>query len=318
MSTSFTKSLQAAEMFPDVPFEAIQKAVEGNKGDLEKVAEELLSYEALTHPKNSEHRPSAVISKPSKPKVNHTKPDVKSPQSDPRLSVLSSLLSCSLDRVKSKYQKTKDIKKTVREIIQLGWNLTDSQLASKYSKQLAVILESKRTNPYLNNLEKRFYLDCLEYFGGDVHRTIQLATWMQNPGSSPKSMPTSKPLPSSSLSSSISLGGPSDPLQEIIDDALKTNKLDLHGLLVSEAEHCVQQVLKSWWKFEMEQRILDGTNLRGKKAMYVGYLDIITGRGFHSSGGVPRLRNLVHRILNSENYIFDDIVLGFKVMGKKR
>ncbi|KAG7885520.1 hypothetical protein KL938_000552 [Ogataea parapolymorpha] len=316
MSTLFTQSLQAAEMFPDVPFEAIQKAVEDHKGDLEKVAEELLSYEMLKHPKRSELVPSDLTLKSPEPKVNHTKPNIKSAKSDPCLSVLSSLLSCSLDRVKAKYQKTKDIKKTVREIIQLGWSLTDSQLASKYSKQLAVISESKQTNPYLNNIEKRFYLDCLEYFGGDVHRTIQLATWMLNPNSSPQSVSTLKPLPSTSPSS-MSLGRPPDPLQEIIDGALKTNKLDLHGLLVSEAQHCVQQVLKFWWRYEMEQRIIEGTNLRGKKAIYVGNLDIITGRGFHSSGGVPKLRNLVHRILNSENYIFEDIVLGFKVMGKK-
>ncbi|KAG7910244.1 hypothetical protein KL907_001135 [Ogataea polymorpha] len=316
MSTLFTQSLQVAEMFPDVPFEAVQKAVEDHKGDLEKVAEELLSYEMLKHPKRSESVHSDLPLKSYESKVNRTKPNVKSAESDPSLSVLSSLLSCSLDRVKAKYQKTKDIKKTVREIIQLDWSLTESQLANKYSKQLAVISKSKQTNPYLNNIEKRFYLDCLEYFGGDVNRTIQLATWMLNPNSSPQSVSTVKSLPSSSASS-MSLARPPDPLQEIIDGALKTNKLDLHGLLVSEAQHCVQQVLKSWWRYEMEQRIIEGTNLRGKKAIYVGDLDIITGRGFHSSGGVPKLKNLVHRLLNAENYIFEDIVLGFKVMGKK-
>ncbi|KAG7847808.1 hypothetical protein KL941_001987 [Ogataea angusta] len=317
MSTPFTQSLQVAEMFPDVPFEAVQKAVEDHKGNLEKVAEELLSYEMLRQPEESGRASSVGTPNLSELKVNHTKSKVKSSNSDPRLSALSSLLSCSLDRVKATYQKTKDIEKTVREIIQLGWTLNDSQLASKYRNQLAVILDSKRTNPYLNNIERRFYLDCLEYYGGDVHRTIQLAAWMMNPDSSPQSMPTSKPQPSISSSSSISLGRPPDPLEKIIDGALKTNKLDLHGLLVSEAQHCVQQVLKSWWSFEMEQRIIEGTNLRGKKVIYVGYLDIITGRGFHSSGGVPKLRNLVHQILNSENYLFDDIVLGFKVMGKK-
>ncbi|XP_041485019.1 uncharacterized protein LOC121431528 [Lytechinus variegatus] len=69
------------------------------------------------------------------------------------------------------------------------------------------------------------------------------------------------------------------------------NKLDLHNLHVEEALEALQEVL-----FEREEQIRHGTPQR--------YLEVVTGRGRHSKGGVARLKPAVEKFLEQKGYRF--------------
>nr|XP_054755912.1 uncharacterized protein LOC129261913 [Lytechinus pictus] len=73
------------------------------------------------------------------------------------------------------------------------------------------------------------------------------------------------------------------------------NKLDLHNLHVEEALEALQEVL-----FEREEKIRRGTPSPGKQR----YLEVVTGRGRHSQGGVARLKPAVEKFLEQRGYNF--------------
>ncbi|KAH3668516.1 hypothetical protein OGAPHI_002270 [Ogataea philodendri] len=304
MSSYLFQALKAAEMFPDIPFEAVQKIADANKGNLESISEELLSYDILRESESkSQQDAESVISSVKTKKSVTAKPSSE-------ITIMSTLLGCSVDTISQIHQRTKNSHRTVREVIESGWNPTEVEIATIYNRQMMEIADAKKSNFLLQNIENKFYVNSLHYFKGDVNKTLKLATWMVDPNLVNRSKTSTIPKPAAKIVSS-------DPMADLIQHSLKTNKLDLHGLTVPEARTCVQQTLVKWWNSETEQRIMEGLNLRGSRAMYVCPLEIITGRGLHSSGGKPKLKILVHGILKSNNYLFEDITLGYLVTGKK-
>ncbi|KAG8453608.1 hypothetical protein GDO86_000295 [Hymenochirus boettgeri] len=75
---------------------------------------------------------------------------------------------------------------------------------------------------------------------------------------------------------------------------LPENILDLHGLHVSEAMKHFRQVLED----KMEEYKKNGGN---------SYLSVITGRGNHSHGGVPRIKLAVIDYLKNNSFRFQEI-----------
>ncbi|VEU23733.1 DEKNAAC104969 [Brettanomyces naardenensis] len=99
--------------------------------------------------------------------------------------------------------------------------------------------------------------------------------------------------------------------------ARRTNQIDFHGLDVNNAINSCKLALSSWWKDEMQARVSNGDNLRSVKALRVEDFRIITGRGLHSAGGVPRIKLAVRKYLKEHQYIFDEEASGMTVTGRR-
>lgn len=77
-------------------------------------------------------------------------------------------------------------------------------------------------------------------------------------------------------------------------------------------------MIDHWWSDELYHRENNGGKLHLTKANHVGPLKVITGRGIHSAGGIPKVKNAVIRYLDTHKYLYDDNASAFIVKGKKR
>ncbi len=91
-----------------------------------------------------------------------------------------------------------------------------------------------------------------------------------------------------------------------INEAKRTNKLDLHGFMVNSAVECCRRVLADWWNDEIQSRVYHGDNLRSEKCLRVEDFVLVTGRGLHSSGGKAKIKPAVKKFLHSNGYLFDE------------
>ncbi|KAM9908482.1 hypothetical protein OXX79_000330 [Metschnikowia pulcherrima] len=126
------------------------------------------------------------------------------------------------------------------------------------------------------------------------------------------------PLLSIGCSKPISLAQPNT--RPILQAAMHTqaSRLDLHGYTVAQATAATKEAVSAWWAEEKESRTIEGHMERyGSRAEFVDPLQIITGRGIHSAGGSPRIRQSVIRLLNSEGYLFNEEVGRVDVFGRR-
>ncbi|CEP24958.1 CUE2 [Cyberlindnera jadinii] len=107
-------------------------------------------------------------------------------------------------------------------------------------------------------------------------------------------------------------------MKQAINNALKTNKLDLHGFHMATVKKTVPLVLQHWWDEELRERGRHGTEGSTIKARHVEPLTIVTGRGIHSDAGIPKLKKLVGRMLMSGPWQYDEESSYFVVYGNKR
>ncbi|ODV87499.1 hypothetical protein CANARDRAFT_26901 [[Candida] arabinofermentans NRRL YB-2248] len=111
----------------------------------------------------------------------------------------------------------------------------------------------------------------------------------------------------------------SNLIKSLLRISKKENKVDLHGLSVSNSINCVDQSLKLWWDDELNLREVNlKSNSQQSNALFVSSFIIITGRGIHSGGGIGKIKNSVYKFLKDSGYVFEDITAGFKINGKKR
>lgn len=73
------------------------------------------------------------------------------------------------------------------------------------------------------------------------------------------------------------------------------HKIDLHGLTITEAIPLVKKVITQWWNHEKIHR----------KDIPIP-LEIITGAGFHSKNGQPKIKPAVLQFLNKEGWLIDE------------
>ncbi|QPG72981.1 hypothetical protein FOA43_000285 [Brettanomyces nanus] len=102
-----------------------------------------------------------------------------------------------------------------------------------------------------------------------------------------------------------------------VEQSKQTNQIDLHGLLVDSALQCCKEAVSSWWQDEINARVIHGDSLRPEKAVHVEYFRVVTGRGMHSAGGVPRIKHSVRKYLTRSHYIFEEESSALIVRGKR-
>lgn len=93
--------------------------------------------------------------------------------------------------------------------------------------------------------------------------------------------------------------------------------VDLHGYHVEEAVELAKRKLMEWWAEEMEERQAHGILSKfGTKAQFLEPLDVVVGRGLHSSGG-PKLRKPIMKMLENNRFVFEEEIGRFCVIGRQ-
>lgn len=143
------------------------------------------------------------------------------------------------------------------------------------------------------------------------------------PGSRPGSRPSPKPRFSISPSTtpkaiSSPINGTRDGTRDGPEAGDEPQTLDFHGWLPEDAATTAAQRLARWWATELAQRELNNTRLNQIEAVHVSPVTLVTGRGLHSTGGVPRVRIRVQRMLDELNYVYIEEPSRFTVTGRRR
>lgn len=95
--------------------------------------------------------------------------------------------------------------------------------------------------------------------------------------------------------------------------------LDLHGLLLQPAMLIARTALAEWWLSELKARETQGELHKfGARAQFAGLVNIVTGRGLHSAGGVLVIRRGIANLLKIGRYTYDEEAGSFEVTGKLR
>lgn len=103
-----------------------------------------------------------------------------------------------------------------------------------------------------------------------------------------------------------------------IREAKRTSNIDFHNLSVKNAMYALEEILSYWWDEELKQRELHSSNFRMTSALHSQPLVIVTGRGLHSSGSVPKIKNSTIGYLTANGYKFEEHMSRITVIGKKR
>lgn len=107
--------------------------------------------------------------------------------------------------------------------------------------------------------------------------------------------------------------------QQMVEAALRTLSLDLHGLPVQSAKEATREVLSEWWAYETEQRHHHGQLSKyGATTVFAGPMRVITGKGIHSRNGISPVRVLIRQLLDRERYVYEDEGGCYTVYGKRR
>lgn len=103
----------------------------------------------------------------------------------------------------------------------------------------------------------------------------------------------------------------------MIRNIFSISRLDFHGFVPNDAIQVLQACLEKWWKHELREREMKSQNLYISKVANVNPLEIVTGRGLHSVGGISRLKISVKKFLNDRNYLYWEEPSYFIIEGKK-
>lgn len=214
---------------------------------------------------------------------------------------------------------------------------TSTSTSTNTSNDLSDLLHS----PRLSSISPRFLEKALEYFHGDHERTAALliliaehnygkhtgyyrvepgpGTSSIRPGtSSVRSQIKAIPKASPKASTSTIPKAISSPINGTRDGPEDGDTLDFHGWLPEDAATTAAQRLARWWASELAQRELNNTRLNQIDAVHVSPVTLVTGRGLHSTGGVPRVRIRVQRMLDELNYVYIEEPSRFTVTGRRR
>ncbi|GCF00405.1 hypothetical protein ZYGM_001577 [Zygosaccharomyces mellis] len=195
-----------------------------------------------------------------------------------------------------------------------------------------------QSNLNLRSIHPKFLHRTLEYYRGDLVKTLQLARLIIEQNGSRYTFKDADPAPNEFVSfveykprskrrSPEDLNGSSNfSLQDdsytpiarsMWSNVLVNTRLDFHGFLCSDAIQVLQKCLEKWWKYELDQRELNNQKLFMTQVANVDPLRVITGRGIHSDNGVSKLKNQVRRFLERNQFKYLEETAYFVIIGKK-
>ncbi|CDH17760.1 uncharacterized protein ZBAI_09548 [Zygosaccharomyces bailii ISA1307] len=210
---------------------------------------------------------------------------------------------------------------------------------SKESLEGQELEDAIQSNLDLRSINPKFLRHALEFYKGDLHRTLSLAMFILDHRAAhythtdpPQS--TEPPNISGfirlqtrrrrSSTGSTSPFNPSlwdDQLQDtanrMVQDVLVSPRLDFHGFLCNDALLVLHKCLNKWWEEELTQRELHNQKLSMSQVANVSPLTVITGRGIHSDNGVSKLKREVRKFLDKNDYKYHEDTAYFVVLGKK-
>ncbi|CCD27399.1 Cue2p NDAI_0K02080 [Naumovozyma dairenensis CBS 421] len=108
---------------------------------------------------------------------------------------------------------------------------------------------------------------------------------------------------------------------QMISNLFETYTLDFHGFQSSDAINILKLGLNKWWSKELLEREINSKKYsitKSNKVIYLKPLTLITGRGLHSVGGVPRIKIQVKKYLNQNNFVYWEEPSFFIVEGKRQ
>lgn len=103
-----------------------------------------------------------------------------------------------------------------------------------------------------------------------------------------------------------------------VERAKTSHCIDFHDLTVQNAMTALEQVLTYWWDLEMHNRNISNTKFELVNVQHVPPFKIVTGRGLHSSGGIPKIKNATIKYLQLHKYKFEENASSIQVTGKRR
>lgn len=105
--------------------------------------------------------------------------------------------------------------------------------------------------------------------------------------------------------------------QEMIEKIFDIPRLDFHGFTPADAIKILEICLDKWWTQELSEREMNRQKLSISRALNVAPLEVVTGRGIHSAGGISTLKISFRRFLNRHNYLYSEEPAYFIIEGKK-
>lgn len=103
-----------------------------------------------------------------------------------------------------------------------------------------------------------------------------------------------------------------------VAQAKRTFKIDLHALTVRNALQALNSCLNYWWDQEMHLRNVENTKFDFTGLRHVDPFVIITGRGLHSAGGIPKVKNATVTFLRQNGFKFEENTSIITVLGKRK
>lgn len=319
------------DMFPKMPLDILAARLQKHNGDV------MLCIDGLMTP-DVAHQLSELLGIPLE-KLRKKLNEIKKKKG---AKVPLKLLSGSNDETvdPSNTLLLQAVAEIIFEDIGLAWN--SAEIAQRRATQQEIELKCQiKFEPLLQRLNYNFLKRSLKFFNNELGKVLEVAYMFIEAGLEeflftfdPRYSGASALVPLATPESSVWGRNQSAQSQAIANAnvlglrmaprALSTNQssfstyLDLHGYTVAEAISLVESTVAAWWGREQELRVKDGRlEKQGAKANFVEYLVIITGRGLHSLGG-PKIRTAVIKVLNGQNYIFQEQVGLLHVQGKRK
>lgn len=217
---------------------------------------------------------------------------------------------------------------------------------SESSKEARELREIVQSNAAMRCINRTFLKRALTFYKGNLSMTVSLASHIidadlssatfKSPqdisalelkrGFQLTTIKSQKNLSSSRTTACSSQDGPlklqNDENYEkglrMIDNLFEAPRLDFHGFVPKDAIDVLRICLVKWWKEELSKREINRHKLSISRVLNVSPLEVVTGRGIHSVGGVSTLKIKVRRFLNDNNYLFSEEPAYFIVEGKKK
>lgn len=311
------------QIFPGMPPAKVEKVLKQNDGNLAKAVEDLSEYDKTLDE-------LTLITGLDKDTI------------EPYLKKHDCVLQALVDLVCVHRRKRRVRRSRVQDSRTAGLaKLVESYTYNGASPEAGELRNAVSDDAFLQTVNYAFLIKCLEFFEGEVDRVIRVAylfvdSHLQqltfrpdlqvevhdvNPMGSaadvlrakkkPEIKLKAQPKPKISFSTSVKSRSPN------ISPPPVPAALDLHGFTVADAIKKAENASFLWWELESQQRQAHGILTKfGSKAAFMDPLELVTGRGLHSSGG-PKVRSSVIKRLTQLGYVLEEDTGRVLVLGKK-